>query len=155
METRQQTLHRLSEIIRATTWQSYRQSMESMEQLGVTIPQAVMLMALEAQGGRSTMRDLTRLTQQAGATLTGITDRLVDAGLVSRERDEADRRVVYVSLREAGRQKIEELNAQRDADMERMMANFSDLELQTFVQLMAKFLEVVVPTNTVVPPDAA
>jgi MarR family transcriptional regulator, organic hydroperoxide resistance regulator len=146
-ETRQQTLHRLSEIMRVMTWQSYRQGMEAMERLGVTVPQAIMLLALEANGGRCTMRELAQLTQQAGATLTGITDRLVDAGLVGRERDEADRRVVYVALLEAGRQKIEAINAQRETDMERMMANFSDQELQTFVQLMGKFLDVVAPPD--------
>ena len=130
----------LSEMMRSMTWQGYRQSMERMEQLGLTVPQVIVLLALEATAGRSTMSALSRTTQQSGATLTGIVDRLTSMDLVTRDRDDHDRRVVYVDLTDAGRAKLEAVNLQREADLKAMTVGFEDAELAELVRLLQKFL---------------
>ncbi len=130
----------LSEMMRSMTWQGYRQSMERMEQLGLTVPQVIVLLALKANAGRSTMSALSRTTQQSGATLTGIVDRLTSMELVTRDRDGHDRRVVYVDLTDAGRAKLEAVNLQCEADLKAMTVGFEDAELAELVRLLQKFL---------------
>jgi MarR family transcriptional regulator, organic hydroperoxide resistance regulator len=138
--SRETNIHELATIIRALIWQGHKQSVVTMEELGLTLPQAIILLALDANGGRSIMSDLASLTQQSAGTLTGIVDRLITAGLVERERDEEDRRVVWVRLTETGRAKIVEINAQREADVTLMTATFDDAEIVQFTGLMRRLL---------------
>ena len=142
MNTHRETnIHELATIIRALIWQGHKQSVVTMEALGLTLPQAIILLALDANGGRAIMSDLASLTQQSAGTLTGIVDRLIAAGLVERERDEEDRRVVWVTLTEAGRAKIVAINVQREADVTVMTATFDDAEIVLFTGLMRRLLD--------------
>jgi DNA-binding MarR family transcriptional regulator len=133
-------LHELAAIIRLLFWHGHRQSAEAMEHLGMTMPQAVVLFGLDANGGQSTMTELVRLTQQSAGTLTGIVDRLITAGLVERSRDDDDRRVVWVRITAAGLTKMSEINDQREADIARMTVDFNDVELTQFTGLMGRLL---------------
>jgi DNA-binding MarR family transcriptional regulator len=80
-----------------------------LEAEGVTMPQAMALQTLLAAGGRASARDLVRDCHMLASTVTGVTDRLEHAGLVRRERDERDRRVVWVALTDSGRELAERL----------------------------------------------
>jgi len=137
---RTQRLQELTATVGAMMWQGHRQSMVAAEHVGLTLPQHNALLALAAQGGRSTMSDLVRLTHQSPATLTGIMDRLIGAGLVERTRDTADRRVVYVGLTAAGQARLDEANQQREADVARIAAHFSDADLLEFDHLLGMFV---------------
>lgn len=120
--------------------EGYRQLMDSMSRIGLTTPQASVLMMISRFAGRAKMSDLARHIQASAANLTGIVDRLTAAGLVTRERDVADRRAVYVELTEAGRRKVEAIAAQRKATMVEMMAGFSDEEVAQFNEFLRRFL---------------
>ena len=133
-------LHELASIIRVLFWQGHRQTAEAMERIGMTSPQAMLLFGLDANGGQSTMTELVRFTQQSAGTLTGIVDRLIAAGLVERSRDDADRRVVWVRITDAGHAKMIEINDQREADIARMTVDFNDAELAQFTELMGRLL---------------
>ncbi len=133
-------IHELSAIIRLLFWHGHRQAAETMEHLGMTLPQAMVLFGLDANGGQSTMTELVRVTQQSPGTLTGIVDRLITAGLVERRRDDADRRVVWVGITAAGHVKLTEINDQREADIARMTTDFSDAEITQFTGLMSRLL---------------
>jgi len=63
--------------------------------------------------GRATHAELARRVWLAPATLTGIVDTLEKAGYVRRERDESDRRVVWLVVTEAGEERIHAIG--RDA----------------------------------------
>lgn len=130
--TREQQTRLLALLVRTVSWQWQKQATNAAEQLGLTIPQIILLSSLAELGGRSPMRDLVRQTCQAGATLTGIVDRLIDAGLVARDRDEEDRRVVYVALTNAGRATLAAVEARAAANMAQITADFSDDELISF-----------------------
>src|SRR6266849_5468070 len=56
--------------------------------------------------GRATHADLARRCMITPATLTGVVNTLVKAGYVVRERDETDRRVVWLVLTESGRERV-------------------------------------------------
>ncbi len=140
MTRRTQRLQALTATVGAMMWQGHRQSMVAAEHVGLTLPQHNALLALAAQGGRSTMSDLVRLTHQSPATLTGIMDRLIGAGLVERTRDSADRRVVYVALTAAGQARLVEANQQREADIGHIVAHFSEADLVEFDRLLRLFV---------------
>lgn len=61
--------------------------------------------------GRATHADLARRLWIKPASLTGIVDALERSGYVRRERDEADRRVVWLVLTDAGRGRVREVGA--------------------------------------------
>jgi len=70
---------------------------------GLTFPQFVTLHMLECAGGECTMGPLAAAAMQSAAAMTGIVDRLLERGLVQRERHPQDRRSVVVRLTAAGR----------------------------------------------------
>ncbi|MBI5369530.1 MAG: MarR family transcriptional regulator [Planctomycetes bacterium] len=79
-----------------------RFSKQSLARFGVTGPQIWALRTIEEREG-ITLGELTRAMYLHPSTLTGIIDRLVQSGLISRERSPEDRRVIRVRLRPRGR----------------------------------------------------
>jgi DNA-binding MarR family transcriptional regulator len=69
----------------------------SAERIGINVTDLNCLNIL-ALGGRMTAGDLARLTGLTTASITGVLDRLEEAGFVRRERDPGDRRRVIVVL---------------------------------------------------------
>lgn len=65
------------------------------------------LQALEAEG-RLPMSRLAGILDVSFSNATGIVSRMEDRGLARREHDETDRRVVFVTLTERGRQVVED-----------------------------------------------
>jgi DNA-binding MarR family transcriptional regulator len=80
-----------------------------LELVGLTLPQAMALHTLAASGGRLSARELGRECDMLASTATGVVDRLEQHGYVRRERDAEDRRVVRVTLTEAGHELRERL----------------------------------------------
>jgi DNA-binding MarR family transcriptional regulator len=62
--------------------------------------------------GRATHTELARRCFFTPATLTGVVDTLERAGYVRRERDESDRRVVWLVLTDEGRERMREIGRQ-------------------------------------------
>jgi DNA-binding MarR family transcriptional regulator len=62
--------------------------------------------------GRATHAELAKRCFLTPATLTGVVDTLEKAGYVRRERDDADRRVVWLVMTDAGRDRTQELGRQ-------------------------------------------
>ncbi|MEH6649511.1 MAG: MarR family transcriptional regulator [Motiliproteus sp.] len=94
----QEVLVSLRRIIRATDLQSKR----VLKVCGLTIPQVMVLRAIETLGDVTVKRisDDVSLSQ---ATVTTILNRLQDRGLVERVRSQVDKRVVNARLTEIGR----------------------------------------------------
>ena len=87
----------LRRIIRATDLQSKR----ILKASGLTIPQVMVLRAIDALGDVTVKRisDAVSLSQ---ATVTTILNRLQDKGLIERVRGQADKRVVNARLTAVG-----------------------------------------------------
>lgn len=71
--------------------------------LGLTGPQVTALKLLEGIGQLS-LTDLSERMSAKNSTITGIVDRMVQSGLVERQRSEGDRRVVLIALTPKGTQ---------------------------------------------------
>lgn len=95
----------VSEILRAVRRivrrvESHSREME--ERLGVSTAQLLLLEAV-AQAEAASQVELGERIDLAPSTMVGVTDRLVAAGLVARERVPEDRRRYHVRLTEGGR----------------------------------------------------
>ncbi|MEJ2532936.1 MAG: MarR family transcriptional regulator [Halioglobus sp.] len=93
----QQVLVSLRRIIRATDLQSKR----LVKECGLTLPQVMVLRAIEALGD-VTVRCISEHVSLSQATVTTILDRLESRGLVERVRSRTDKRVVNARLTERG-----------------------------------------------------
>lgn len=99
MSRQDSVLVALRRIIRATDQNSKRLSRNA----GLTVPQTVLMRAIEAHPD-ATLGFLTGQISLSQATVTTIVDRLEERGLLARQRNSRDKRVVNVTLTEAGRQ---------------------------------------------------
>lgn len=88
----------LRQIIRATDLHSKH----VMKVCGLTVPQLVVLLAIEELGA-VTVREISRHVSLSQATVTTILNRLEARGFITRARNACDKRVVNSSLTEKGR----------------------------------------------------
>jgi MarR family transcriptional regulator, organic hydroperoxide resistance regulator len=85
--------------------QAYRTLSDNfMDRIGMHRAQATLLCRLFLNNGMTQSEIAEQLSVQ-GATVTNILQRLEEAGLVTRQRDSEDNRLVRVYLTETGRQK--------------------------------------------------
>lgn len=80
--------------------------------VGLSVPQVVCLRAIDetAVGAEGvTVAEVSERVQLSPATVSRIVDRLVVAGLITRERSAADRRKVSIALTEAGHAQLRDL----------------------------------------------
>lgn len=100
------------------------------------------LMFILWEHGRYKVTDIShRLGITAGA-VTAMTDKLVEMGFIRRERSEEDRRIVWLSLTEKGRQVVKKVQDSRFEQIRNIFRNLSEDELQmvtnVFTMLNAK-----------------
>lgn len=91
------------------------------------------LMLLDDEGAQA-MHALAEALDVSQASATGIVDRMEQRGLVSRLRDEADRRVIRVELTASGRQLLAAIAAERRERLAVVLADLSDEELEGFLR---------------------
>lgn len=80
---------------------SNKKLQDQLERVGLTPPQFYVLATIGYSGGLP-FGEIGEKMMVTVSNLTGIVDRLEDKGLVARERDPRDRRVVRVTLTEKG-----------------------------------------------------
>jgi DNA-binding MarR family transcriptional regulator len=92
-----------------------------------------------------TMTELSQILSVTLPTMTAMIDRLIQGGLVTRERDDRDRRVVQVRLTREGKATIRNLMQVRKQEIEKILGflNAQELDIfwhsiETVAQLLAK-----------------
>ena len=101
----------------------------------LTGPQLVCLRAIEA-AGRLTPSGLAREVSLSQPTITGIVDRLARRGLLHRARDEQDRRRVFVSLTDTGRELVADAPSPLQDTFARNLDRLSEGEQQRIAQTL-------------------
>jgi DNA-binding MarR family transcriptional regulator len=97
-------------------------------EIDITMPQAKLLYLLGALGELH-MSQLVRRLGVSLSTISGLVDRLVDHGLVTRREDPADRRQVLVGLTDAGRTFIDRFRELNARQMRALLEQLDDAEL--------------------------
>lgn len=88
--------------------------------------------------GRLTHRELGRKVLTSAGNMTDVVDKLEQRGLVRRERDAADRRLVRVELTPTGRALIQSLFPRHAADIAAAMAGLTTDELELLGDLLRR-----------------
>jgi DNA-binding MarR family transcriptional regulator len=84
--------------------------------------------------GRVTAGRLAEVTGLTTGAITGVVDRLEKAGLVRRERDEADRRKVFIAAVPENLAKIGRFYEPMQQAMQKLWSTYSDAELRLLLR---------------------
>ncbi|MDQ1652764.1 MAG: hypothetical protein QOI35_1964 [Cryptosporangiaceae bacterium] len=130
METQRQLRRRFSE-----------ENIHPLLDVNVTMSQLKILILLARLGGTSG-QELARRTGVSLGTLTGIIDRLVAQGMVTRREDPRDRRVRRLELTPEGSKLINGLIAAGEAHQEQLLRRLDDAGLEIVVQAFTLLLDI-------------
>jgi DNA-binding MarR family transcriptional regulator len=97
-------------------------------EVAVTMSQAKVLYLIAARGMR--MSELAVRLGVSISTTSGVVDRLVDHGLLTRHDDPADRRQVVVTITPTGSAHLARFRELNAAQMRRLLARLGDPELE-------------------------
>lgn len=97
-----------------------------------------LVLRLLAHSGPAKVSQIAGKMQITPSAVTLLADGLTEKGLIGRERDQTDRRVVYINITEKGLELIRELENARRKAAESLMSRLSDLELSSIVAILDK-----------------
>jgi DNA-binding MarR family transcriptional regulator len=108
---------------------------------GLTPSQYNILRILRGEGGPLPILEIAERMVTVVPGITGLIDRLEQAGLVERRRCPEDRRVVYVALRDKAAQLLAKLDEPVLRLHKELMGHLSEDELRELVRLLEKARE--------------
>lgn len=118
----------------------------------ITAPQLICLRAV-IDNGPMTATSISREIHVSASTVVGILDRLEDKGLVRRERGRQDRRIVYVTATDAGRQLAQQTPSPLQKKLSDALRSLPDLEQATITISLERIVELM-ESDGVAPADA-
>jgi DNA-binding MarR family transcriptional regulator len=104
----------------------------------VTLPRFDLMAQLERHPNGLRMTELSRRMMVTSGNITGITDQLVDEGLVRREPDANDRRAFVVKLTPTGRRAFDRMAAAHEGWIVELFAGLGAVDMQRTYALLAK-----------------
>jgi DNA-binding MarR family transcriptional regulator len=116
-----------------------RQVPDAWLQLNITIPQLKSLFFISNQGSTSVGK-LAAALGVTPANVTGIIDRLVEQGLVSRTENPEDRRMLVLRVTERGQALITDLRERQISRLSKVLSRLSPEELSTLAEGLALML---------------
>ena len=125
METLEQDLETMTALVPLLMGAFQRRLARDLSGFGLTVSQFVTLNALEDYEGECRMGPLAAAALQSAASMTGIVDRLLERGLVERQRHPEDRRSVVVQLTDKGRALLCEVKEHRRQHWRALFGQFS------------------------------
>ena len=119
----------------------------------LTGSQIHVLSALGVSPGPLPMNELANNIGASSPTLTGIIDRLERQGLVARERDDGDRRLVLISLTAAGQEAFVTLTDDVRLKVGNLLGCLTDDEQCSFVHLIGRIVGVMSSSSATPEPE--
>jgi MarR family transcriptional regulator, organic hydroperoxide resistance regulator len=117
--------HRLTHIMR-------QQTPDSWMKLNLTVPQLKSLFFM-TDNGATNFKELASVLKVTPSNLTGVIDRLVDHGLVTRAENAADRRVIILKATKKGQNLVTGLRERRLNHLSKALSGFDSDELQVII----------------------
>lgn len=108
---------------------------------GLTPSQFNILRILRGEGSPLPILEIAQRTITVVPGITGLIDRLEQAGMVERQRCPKDRRVIFVALTEKGAKRLGELDRPVSELHARMMGHLPPTELRELSRLLSKVRE--------------
>jgi DNA-binding MarR family transcriptional regulator len=111
-----------------------------LEPFGVTGAQFEVLKNL-ARSGAETAASLCRALHQDTGSMTRMLDRLQEKGLVTRERDTSDRRLIFLRLTDSGESLIPKIRPALRRALKRHLAGFTAEEIESLKRYLSRLIE--------------
>ncbi|MBX3226663.1 MAG: MarR family transcriptional regulator [Labilithrix sp.] len=130
----------VDEVIEAIVYlytESRRLTKEMARRADLTGPQLTVVKMLEQIGDLS-LSELSERIRAQNSTVTGIIDRMVREGLVTRERSKEDRRVVYIRLTAKGKKLAEEIPIEPMEIFRGALETLTANEVRDLVKILGK-----------------
>ena len=119
-----------------------------LREYGLTSPtQYNILRILRGEGKPLPILEIASRTITVVPGITGLIDRLEQAGFVNRLRCEKDRRIIYVALTDQGMTTLAALNEPLVALHRKLLCHLSQAELKELIRLLEKVREPLVGTD--------
>lgn len=131
----------IEQLILHVGWLEQRRLAQDLDRFGLTPPQFFVLRSILSRRENPTMSTLAYDTLQHCATITGIVDRLVKMGLVTRKRSAQDRRQVLVELTPAGRDLLNKVRHSREKRLRDTLMRLSQEDAKELLRLLKTYLE--------------
>lgn len=127
-------------LIMVLGWIERRLFSQHLAEYGLTIPQFFTLVAIHRYENGCSMGMLAEETQQCSATMTGIIDRLLKMGLVRRDRDDNDRRLVRVHLTRAGHELLHKTLNKRVGRLRQVLSQLDAENRKKVIEALKLFI---------------
>ncbi len=108
------------------------------ERFGTTLARFDYLAQLERHAGGLRMSALSRYLMVTGGNVTGLTDQLVEEGLVERKSDPDDGRSWLVRLTPKGRREFGVMAAEHEAWLKAMFSGYDHAQMQQLYELLGR-----------------
>ncbi|MDB5182526.1 MAG: transcriptional regulator MarR family [Candidatus Saccharibacteria bacterium] len=107
--------------------------------LGPNVPPAQgQLLFLISKHKSLTVKEIAAELRISSGAVTQLVDGLATFGLVKREQDTQDRRIVHILLSKKGTEQVEQVRHNYLASFESTMGTLDDTELKTFLGILKK-----------------
>lgn len=107
----------------------------------ITLPQLLILDILNTQGPAK-MTDLAKKMKVTTAASTGIVQRLVVQGYVTREYDEKDRRLIMIKISAKGSEMLKKINQQRTQQITRIFRQISEGDRSEYLRILLQVKDI-------------
>lgn len=118
-------------------------------------PAQLHVLGLLNEVGATTVSRIAALLGTSPPSASALIDRMVDAGLVSRERNDEDRRVVTVSVTPGGAQALRVGLGNRREQLERVLSRLDDDELRDTIRVLERLERAIAEASPVPRGDSA
>lgn len=125
-------------MLRATRSAEARLRAHLRETHATTLPRFDVMAALHRARGPLTMTELSRMLLVSNGNATAVVDRLEAEGLVMRAASPTDRRAVRVALTPAGMARFDQLAADHEAEVNRLLAELGPGEIEALTGVLKR-----------------
>jgi DNA-binding MarR family transcriptional regulator len=100
------------------------------------------------RSGETTSTELADAFEVNKSAITAIINRMADRKLIKRTRDDDDRRVVYLTLTDAGNTLFEKTEEKISGLVESIITKFDEKEIQSFLNTYEKLADILLKMKT-------
>ncbi|HWW48308.1 MAG TPA: MarR family transcriptional regulator [Xanthobacteraceae bacterium] len=108
------------------------------ERFDVTMPRFDLMAQLDKVPDGMTLSDVSKRMMVSNGNVTGLVERLVEAGFIDRRTSETDRRVQMIRLTRTGRAEFRKMAAEHELWIADIFGELSDKDVRELMRLLAK-----------------
>ena len=134
----------VAEMERATlrmSWAAHRTQAQRLKEFNLTMPQFMVMRALQRLEPGCRMTELGEAAIQVPATVTGIIDRLEQKNLVLRQPNPSDRRSYHILLTPTGQALLNQIDAERRQGIAMLFQNIPVEHRKLLLSFMHNYID--------------